>query len=261
MSTLLRLDRYRGSIETCFRDVRLIVLVCSGKGGVGKTFISCGLAWYLAEENIKTGLLDLDLHGFSTHRFLSVKVPVKGYKEENGPLEVRKNLFYFSPSIFVGDSPVPIRGYYKEKAVLDVLSSIKWNTDIVIVDMPPGTGEEIILPCRYLRRKASSIIVTLMEPVSIKVSERLVELLKELNIDILGVVYNMTMIENINLFKTSKDLLNIEKLSEIPYVSCVLKSLMADKPPYVECSELRRYFRPVIEKIVEKLEKCEYKSV
>jgi len=261
MRLTLELDRYRGSIETCFKDVKLIVLVCSGKGGVGKTFISCGLAWYLSEENVRTGLLDLDLHGFSTHRFLSVKVPVRGYKEENGPLEVRRNLLYFSPSIFVGDSPVPIRGYYKERAVLDILSSVRWNSDVVIIDMPPGTGEEIILPCRYLRGKAYSIVVTLMEPVSIKVTERLVELLKELNIEILGVIYNMTMIENLSLFKMSKVLLNVEKLSEIPYVSCVLKSLVAEKSPYAECSELRQYFRPVVEKIVEKLEKCEYKSV
>ncbi|NPA23619.1 MAG: ATP-binding protein [Crenarchaeota archaeon] len=261
MRIVTDLDRYRGSIENCFRNVKLIILVCSGKGGVGKTFVSCGLAWYLSEEGVQTGLLDLDLHGFSTHRFLGIRVPVRGYKEENGPLQIKRNLLYFSPSIFVGDSPVPIRGLYREKAVLDILSSISWNSDIVIVDMPPGTGEEIIIPCRYLRNRASSIVVTLMEPVSMKVTERLVELLRELNVDILGMVYNMTMVENIKLFKLDTGIMNIEKLTEIPYVPCVLKSLVAEKSPYAECRELREYFRPVIEKIVEKLERCKYRSV
>ncbi len=260
MRIVAELDRYRGSIDNCFKNVKLIVLICSGKGGVGKTFVSCGLAWYLSERGIPTGLLDLDLHGFSTHRFLGIKVPVKGYKEENGPLKVRDNLLYFSPSIFVGDSTVPIRGYYKEKAVLDILSSIVWNTDIVVIDMPPGTGEEIILPCRYLRRKATSIVVTLMEPVSTKVTERLIELLRDLNIDILGVVYNMTMINNIKLFKFDTNLLNIEKLSEIPYIPCVLKSLLSERSPYDECSELKTYFRPLVEKTIEKLEKCKFRS-
>jgi len=252
------LDRYRKSIEDCFKDVKMIILVCSGKGGVGKTFISTGLAWYISEEyNDKTvGLLDLDLHGFSTHRFLNIEVPVKDFEEEKGPLKIRENLHYFSPAILIGDNPLPIRGHYREKAVLDILSSVKWNVDIVIIDMPPGTGEEVIIPCRYLKSKSYAITVTLMEPVSIKVTERLVDILKDLEIRIIGVVYNMTNYRGLNLFKVSTNtLLNMYKICEIPYIDCVLDSISRSRSPYTECVEIKTYLKPIVDRVIVEFEK------
>ncbi len=244
------LDRYRKSIENCFKNVKDIILVCSGKGGVGKTFIATGLAWYLSDL-VDVGLLDLDLYGFSTHRFLGLKIPIKSYEEEKGPIQVRTNLHYFSPSIFIGDNPLPIRGMYREKAVLDILSSIAWNTDVVIIDMPPGTGEEVIIPCRYLNTKSLAIVVTLMEPVSIKVTERLIEILRNLNIRIMGLIFNMTHIGDINLFRIyNESNINVDKICEIPYIPCVLASIANGKPPFSECSELRQYFKPIIDRVL-----------
>ncbi len=240
----MMIDFRKHAISHAFRKVRRIVAVCSGKGGVGKSFIATGLAWLL-KDSLRVGLLDLDAHGFSTHRFLCY-MPDLRYEhiEEAVPVQV-SGLVYFSPVLLVGDRPFPVRGQYREKLVLDVLSFVEWpDIDVLIIDMPPGTGDEVILPCRYLADKISTILVTLPDPVSLDVASRLAMLLREISVHILGAVLNMCD----SVTDTDK-VGDVDVIARIPYIPCVVSSLAQRKIPYDSCPDVRRYLLPIAEQV------------
>jgi len=236
------LDFRKYAISSAFRRVKKVVAVCSGKGGVGKSFIATGLAWYL-KDSLRTGLLDLDIYGFSTHRFLCY-VPNLRYEsiEEAVPVQI-DGLVYFSPVLLIGDRPFPVRGSYREKTVLDILSFVKWpELDVLIIDMPPGTGDEVILPCRYLAEKISTIVVTLPDPISLDVASRLVMLLKEIGVQTLGAVLNMCD-SSVNIEKVG----DVIVVAKVPHIHCVVSSLAQGRNPYVACPEAREYLKPIVE--------------
>ncbi len=245
----LTLDYRKHAIEHAFRNVKTVLAVCSGKGGVGKTFIATGLAWTL-RKMYRVGLLDLDVHGFSTHRFLNYEPMLKFTSiEEAVPVEIN-GLVYFSPVLLVGERPLPIHGVYRERAVLDILSFVKWpSLDMLIIDMPPGTGDEIILPCRYLHRKLNTLIVSLPDPVSIQVASRLVKLLEDSRVKIIGAVLNMFH----GKAPESVRIGNVEILFAIPYLSCVATSLMRGKVPYDECPDVANIFERLAEIVVKRV--------
>mgnify|MGYP000521759076 CR=1 FL=1 len=172
------------------RQVRRVIVVASGKGGVGKTLFSSTLALSLRGAGLRAGLLDLDLNGPACHLVLGVKGahPV----EDKGILPVDVGgVKFLSIHFFVGDRPVPLRGSDKTRAILEILAITRWPPlDFLVVDMPPGTDDEVLDVMKLMRGREFVILVTpsilAMEAVS-----RLASLLKEEEMRILGLVGNM----------------------------------------------------------------------
>ncbi len=186
------IDPRTAVIEKRLSGIEKILVFASGKGGVGKSLCSAVSALILAKKGFRTGLLDLDLQGASAHIILDADLSFP--EEAHGilPLKAPFNLNFMSITSFTGDEPVPLRGSDVSNAIIELLTVTIWGElDFLIVDMPPGIGDEALDLVRFMRR-SESIIISSPSLVSAGVVKRLLSLIYELNMPILGVVENMS---------------------------------------------------------------------
>ena len=152
-------------------DVKYVILVLSGKGGVGKSTVSVNLAYALANHGRKVGLLDLDLHGPDIPKMLGLegrRVVVYGQGME--PIRVTENLVAMSMAFILPDttSPVIWRGPMKMSAIKQFLNQVNWGPlDYLVVDLPPGTGDEALTITQYAPHVKGAVIVTTPQDVAV----------------------------------------------------------------------------------------------
>jgi ATP-binding protein involved in chromosome partitioning len=182
-----RLDIIHKRLE----PVRRILVFASAKGGVGKSFCTAAAARELARRGLRTAVLDLDFQGASAHLFLGTRLR---FPEEEGgimPLRAGEHLELMSFAAFSGERAVPLRGEGVREAMLELLAITIWSPlDFLLVDMPPGIGDELLDLLRYIGRGEFVVIAT-PSAVVVRVVERLLELLRSLEAPLLGVVENM----------------------------------------------------------------------
>ena len=184
------------AIEEKMKLVRHRLVVMSGKGGVGKSFIASNLAVALATLGLKVGLMDVDFHGPSTPRMLGLKgrklvVTTEGIEPAEGPLGVKvMSLDFLLPS---SDTPVIWRGPLKTTAIMQFVSDVNWGQlDFLVIDMPPGTGDEALTVAQYLPKVDGAIFVTIPSEVSVEVVSRSISFAKQVGIRPLGIIENMS---------------------------------------------------------------------
>jgi len=182
-------------IERRLKNVKRIVSVASGKGGVGKSLVASSLALHLAKKGYKVGLLDLDLYGPSSHIILGVKDVFP--KEEKGIIPPNiHGISFLSIVYFSEDKPSPFRGIDVTNIILELLSITQWGSlDYLIIDMPPGIGDETLDVIRFIK-KSEFLAVTTPSKVALGAVSKLLKILKELKLPILGVVENMRMTDS-----------------------------------------------------------------
>jgi len=172
------------------KEISKIVAVSSGKGGVGKSLIASTLALTLARKGYKVGLFDLDFTSPSTHIILGVEGLQP--KEEKGiiPPQVH-DLKYMSIVYYSGEQTLPLRGADISNALIELFAITRWNTlDFLVIDMPPGISDATLDIIRLVK-KIKFIIVTTPSQLAFETVRKLVSLLRELKIPIIGVVENM----------------------------------------------------------------------
>jgi ATP-binding protein involved in chromosome partitioning len=167
-----------------------IIPVSSAKGGVGKSVCAALLALSFAQRGYRTGLLDLDFQGASAHLLLDVRLDFP--EEESGIKPLRAgNLDFMSFVAFSREHAVPLRGSEVSQAMLELLAITIWDPlDILLIDMPPGIGDEIFDVLRYLRHPEFLVVATPSRLVR-HVVERLLAMLSELKVPMVGVIENM----------------------------------------------------------------------
>jgi ATP-binding protein involved in chromosome partitioning len=177
-------------IDERLKEVKRIIVVLSGKGGVGKSLIASTLSLLLKKRGYSVGLLDLDFHGPSCHIILGTKGMMP--KEEKGIIPPSaRGIKLMSVVYYVGDEPLPLRGAEISDAFTELLAITKWGrVDYLIVDVPPGIGEEVLDVIR-LMKKGEFLIVTTPSSLVLKTVSKLTKLLLEMKTSILGVVENM----------------------------------------------------------------------
>jgi len=170
--------------------VRRIIPVSSAKGGVGKSVCAALLALSFSQGGYRTGLLDLDFQGASAHLLLDVRLEFP--EEESGIKPLRAgNLDFMSFVAFSREHAVPLRGSEVSQAMLELLAITIWDPlDILLIDMPPGIGDEIFDVLRYLRHP-EFLVVTTPSRLVLHVVERLLAMLSELKVPMVGVIENM----------------------------------------------------------------------
>lgn len=172
------------------------LLVMSGKGGVGKTTVSVNIALTLAEKGYTVGLLDTDLHGPNVAKMLGAdNAQLVSYDDGIEPFSVLKNLKVVSLSMagHGPDTPVIWRGPLKIGVIKQFLADVNWGElDYLVVDTPPGTGDEPLTVAQLLPEMDGSIVVTTPQQVAILDSRKSINFSKQLNIPVLGVVENMS---------------------------------------------------------------------
>ncbi len=175
--------------------IRRVILVGSGKGGVGKSLVACGLAIALARSGARTGILDLDVHGASAPEYLKVRPPLKSGAEGIEPGRYA-GLEVMSTGLFTGSRPVPLRGDEKESLIPQMFALTNWGSlDYLVVDLPPSIGEELLSALRLFGGNCSLILVTTPSRLALEVVSRLGAFARGEGVAVEGVVVNMAYIQ------------------------------------------------------------------
>lgn len=184
------IDPRAAVIPKRLREVGRKLAFISSKGGVGKSSCAVLSALLLAERGGRVGLLDLDFHGATGHLFLGLD---PDFPEEEGgilPLRASHGLGFMSITPFTGERGVPFRGEDISSSILELLAVTIWGElDYLVVDMPPGMGDELF-DLFALIPDCEPVVVTTPSPLSGRVVGRLVRLLQESGRSLLGVLVN-----------------------------------------------------------------------
>lgn len=171
------------------------VAVISGKGGVGKTLVTVNLAAVLAEKGEKVGIFDADLTGPCVPKMLGLK----GNRLQSGPAGIGPaeselgvkavSMDFLLPN---DEAPVVWRGPLKMGAIRQFLGEVAWGElDYLLVDLPPGTGDESLSILQLLPEMDGVVIVTIPSEVSQAVVKKAVTFAREMKVPVLGIVENM----------------------------------------------------------------------
>lgn len=189
-------DNQNEAITKNLSEVNKIVMVISGKGGVGKSTVASNLALALAKKGQKVGLLDIDIHGPNLPKMLGVeKKRLQSLGEDRiEPVQISRNLKLVSMAFLLPEENQAIiwRGPLKMKVIQQFLRDINWGKlDCLIVDSPPGTGDEP-LSMAQLVPASSAVIVTTPQEISILDVKKSIDFARKLNLKLLGIVENMS---------------------------------------------------------------------
>jgi len=254
-------------VKSTLSKIKNRLLVFSGKGGVGKSTVAANLSLALAERGMQVGLLDVDIHGPNLAKMLGVEGRKMGAvgKDRILPVPITDNLKLVSMAFLLQNPDLPViwRGPLKMKAIQQFLGDVEWgNLDWLIVDSPPGTGDEP-LSVAQLIPATGAIIVTTPQDVSVLDSRKAVNFARKLNLQIVGIVENMSGLicphcgGRINLFKDgggekAARELGVTFLGKVPIDPNIVESGDNGKP-FVSSqpeSEATKSFIKIVEKVM-----------
>jgi Mrp family chromosome partitioning ATPase len=189
-------DHAQDRLKSRLSRIKHRILVMSGKGGVGKSSVSTNLAAVLSMDGLDVGLLDADIHGPNIPKMLGIESrPVVGSGDGMKPVEVFPNLKVISTALFIGDqdNPVVWRGPLKHGAISQFLGEVEWgDLDFLVIDLPPGTGDEPLSVAHLIKKVDGSIVVTTPQDVALLDSRKAVIFSRILGIPVIGIVENMS---------------------------------------------------------------------
>ena len=187
--------------ETKLKDslsrIKHVVIVMSGKGGVGKSTISSNLAQVLSMKGYRTGLMDIDITGPNIPKMFKIE-DAKLYVSENNkliPIAVSDSLSIMSMAFLLPERDMAVmwRGPMKATAIRQFIEDVDWgDLDYLIVDMPPGTGDEAISIVQLIPKADGAVIVTTPQDVAVLDSRKSITFAAQTKIPIIGVVENMS---------------------------------------------------------------------
>ncbi|MFA5757351.1 MAG: Mrp/NBP35 family ATP-binding protein, partial [Smithellaceae bacterium] len=186
-------DRRRLQARLCRIQHKIVVL--SGKGGVGKSTVAVNLATALALHGLRVGLLDVDIHGPSVPTMLGLEgESLKGNPGELFPVEFG-GLKVMSLGFLLQnpDDAVIWRGPMKMGVIKQFLTDVNWgDLDYLIIDAPPGTGDEPLSLCQLIQPLTGAVIVTTPQKIAAIDVRKSISFCRRVNVPVLGVVENMS---------------------------------------------------------------------
>jgi ATP-binding protein involved in chromosome partitioning len=183
-------------VQKKLKQIDNILVVLSGKGGVGKSTAAVNLALGLSLRGLKTGILDVDIHGPSIPKLLNLT----GKRIEMGsgellPLASYANISVVSMGLLLDsdENPVIWRGPMKANMIREFIQHVAWGKlDYLVVDCPPGTGDEPLSIVQLLGNKARAVILTTPQEVSTIDVEKCITFCRQLQLPIAGIIENMS---------------------------------------------------------------------
>lgn len=185
--------------------VRHRVAVMSGKGGVGKSTISVNLAWALANRDRAVGLLDTDIHGPNLPLMLGIGDArfVATEDQQIEPIRVNETLSVVSVGNLGYDSNTALiwRGPMKLGLIKQFLAEVVWgDLDYLVIDTPPGTGDEALTIGQYIQPMTGIVIVTSPQEVALLDARKSVDFATQMKIPVIGLIENMADGEDLRVF-------------------------------------------------------------
>lgn len=254
-------------VKRNIQKIKHKIVVMSGKGGVGKSTIATNLAFSLSMHGAEVGLLDVDITGPNIPKMLNIEDErLMSNKDGIIPIILPPHLKVMSMAFLLKDKDTPViwRGPLKMQVIQQFLGDVVWgNLDYLIIDLPPGTGDEPLSIAQLIPNSSGAIIVTTPQDVALLDSRKAVNFAKALKMPVIGILENMSGLicpyckKNIDLFKAgggakaSKDL-SVPFLGEIPIDPKIVETGDSGKPFVLEHSHSKSV--NVFEGIVEKIE-------
>ena len=274
-------QREMDEIKRVMGGIKHKVIVCSGKGGVGKTTVAVNLAIALAEQNLSVGILDVDITGPNVPKMLNlegqrpdVEPGTNTFIPINGPLNIKVMSMAFL--LETPDTPVIWRGPIKMKAIRQFIAEGAWGEmDYMVVDLPPGTSDETLDAMQLIvnedAKESGVVIVTTPQEVATLDSRKTVKMSQAMKRPVIGIVENMAGFtvkcdkcgesKTYDLFgagggKKAADELGVDYLGKIPIELAIREQGDAGLPftiKYPE-SESAKAFAEVVKNIRAKIE-------
>jgi Mrp family chromosome partitioning ATPase len=254
-------------------NIKHKIMVFSGKGGVGKSTIAVNLAYGLAMQGKKVGLLDADLHGPSIARMTGTDGVRASASSDKKIIPVRLHDNFHALSIAYllenADAALIWRGPLKMGALKDMIQNTQWGElDYLIVDCPPGTGDEPLSVAQLLEKVDGAVVVSSAQDIALLDVRKSLDFARQLSIPVLGMVENMSFIscphcgKRIDLFEGEgipKALLdyNLDLLAQLPFDKNVAVSCDKGRPFIYDFgkTEAAQILQDFVQKIIGKLEK------
>jgi Mrp family chromosome partitioning ATPase/predicted Fe-Mo cluster-binding NifX family protein len=255
-------------IKERLHHIKNKILVMSGKGGVGKSSVAAYLSVALAKKGFKVGLMDVDLHGPSIPRMLGLKGNIgPGASEGKAhPIEYIPNMEVISIEPLMGenkDSATIWRGPLKIGVIRQFIADIDWSDlDYMIIDSPPGTGDEPLTIAQTIP-DAKSVIVTTPQEISLADVRKSINFCRQVNMEILGLVENMSGLKcphcgkMIDIFKTQGGMLTAKReglnlLGSLPFEPDVVSNGDTGNMSLLDDNEvlITQEFNKIVDKIV-----------
>ncbi len=177
--------------------IRKIIAVASGKGGVGKSTVAINLAVALSQQGLKVGLLDADIYGPSVPRLTGLNAkPAQDKNEQLVPLQAHGLKIMSIGFLIENEAPMIWRGPMVQTALYQMLRDVAWGTktdplDVLIVDMPPGTGDAQLTLAQKVPL-AGAVIVSTPQDLALIDARKGIEMFRKVNVPVLGIVENMS---------------------------------------------------------------------
>lgn len=184
----------KGEDLSLLSGIRHILAVYSGKGGVGKSTVTANLAVALAQKGLKVGVLDADIYGPSMNLMFGItEAPRVNPDRTIFPVSVVEGIRVVSMAMFAeSDQAVIWRGPMASQMIRNFLSRVHWGQlDVLLLDMPPGTGD-IQLTITQMAPLQGSVIVTTPQEVSVLDARKGLKMFQSVNVPVLGIVENMS---------------------------------------------------------------------
>mgnify|MGYP000855947027 CR=1 FL=1 len=263
-------DKQRMEMEAMIKDnlarIKHKFFVLSGKGGVGKSSVSANLAATLAKKGYKTGLMDVDVHGPSIAQMFNITelLDIAPDTKQLLPRRINENLTVVSVQALMQDKDQAViwRGPAKTGIIKQFVGSVAWgNLDFLVIDAPPGTGDEPLTVVQTIP-DARGIIVTTPQEVALADVRKSISFCKTVKMQTLGIIENMAGYtcphcnKHIDLFKSgggekTAKAQGLNFLGSIPFDTRVVES--GDDGVPVMMYEAPGPFKDAFEKVVENI--------
>lgn len=247
-------------------NIKYKIAVMSGKGGVGKSTVAVNLATTFQKKGFKTGILDVDIHGPNVPKMLGLEgEQLSVDKNELIPVVTENGMKVLSMAFLLDslDSPIIWRGPQKSGAIKQFMSDVRWgNLDVLIIDNPPGTGDEPLTVLQSLPDIDAVVMVTTPNSVSQEDVLKCVKMVKMLKVENIGLVENMAYFvcpdcgKKIHIFGEDNmekfaEFMEIEYLGDIPLTQEISKSADNDTPITIKDEEtvVNKGFSKIVDKI------------
>ena len=254
-------------LQDTLSQIKHIIIVMSGKGGVGKSTVSSNLAAMLSMQGYQTGIMDVDITGPNIPKMFGVEdEKLHVLDEKLIPVTVPPSMKLMSMAFLLPDkdSPVMWRGPVKMGAIKQFIEDVNWGyLDYLVVDMPPGTGDEALSIVQLMPKADGMIIVTTPQDVALLDSRKSLRFGAETRIPIIGIVENMSGFvcphcgKITNIFKSgggeaAARELNVQFLGKVPIEPGVVDAGDSGMPVVLKYPESAsaKAFESIVDKVV-----------
>ncbi|MFQ5449267.1 MAG: Mrp/NBP35 family ATP-binding protein [Nitrospinaceae bacterium] len=189
-------EHNRWLVNKRMNDIKHKLIIGSNKGGVGKSTVTTNLAIALTEKGFQVGLADADLHGPNIPKLLNAEnIRLKATDEGVAPYEMRNGLKVASLGFLIEDPNMHIawRDAVKYDFIIELLGNITWGPlDYLLIDLPPGTGNEQITIIDFIGEVDGAVVVTTPQDLALLDARKMISFARDSNVPIVGIIENMS---------------------------------------------------------------------